>query len=200
LGMLGMSGVRSGRTRRMAQIPWVTGGRVRGTAGSAAAGVAVGSPGWFAWLADDAARSFSFRSPSGAYTARKERRQRGGTYWVAYRTVAGRQHKLYLGKAEDLNLERLDAAGAALAGRATPAARPPPQALPGQGRGPQPRAPGRGGRRPGRARHRRRRPAPAGDQAVRAPAPPGPGPATAAAGPPGRGPGRGPVLAALGTG
>jgi LuxR family maltose regulon positive regulatory protein len=103
----------------MAQIPWVTGGRLRGTAGSAAAGVAVGSPGWFAWLADDAARSFSFRSPSGAYTARKERRQRGGTYWVAYRTVAGRQHKLYLGKAEDLNLERLDAAAAALAGRAS---------------------------------------------------------------------------------
>jgi hypothetical protein len=103
----------------MAQIPWVTDGRLRGTAGSAAAGVAVGSPGWFAWLADDAARSFSFRSPSGAYTARKERRQRGGTYWVAYRTAAGRQHKLYLGKAEDLSLERLDAAAAALTGRAT---------------------------------------------------------------------------------
>jgi LuxR family maltose regulon positive regulatory protein len=103
----------------MAQIPWVTDGRLRGTADGAAAGVAVGSPGWFAWLADDAARSFSFRSSSGAYTARKERRQRGGSYWVAYRTAAGRQHKLYLGKADDLSLERLDAAAAALAGRVT---------------------------------------------------------------------------------
>jgi hypothetical protein len=42
---------------------------------------------------------------------------RGGAYWVAYRTAAGRQHKVYLGKAEDLSLERLDEAAAALTGR-----------------------------------------------------------------------------------
>ena len=92
----------------MTKIPSVADGLLQGSAAGGAAGLAVGSPAWFAWLADDAARSFSFRSPSGVYTARKERRQRGGAYWVAYRTVAGRQHKVYLGKAEDL-LARLDA-------------------------------------------------------------------------------------------
>ena len=103
----------------MAHIPSVVDGLLQGTVAGGVAGLAVGSPGWFAWLADDAARSFSFRSPAGAYTARKERRQRGGAYWVAYRTAAGRQHKVYLGKAEDLSLERLEAAAAALAGRVT---------------------------------------------------------------------------------
>jgi LuxR family maltose regulon positive regulatory protein len=101
----------------MGQIPSVADGLLQGTAG---AGLAVGSPAWFAWLSGDA-RSFSFRSPAGAYTARKERRQRGGAYWVAYRTVAGRQHKLYLGKGEELTLERLADAAAALAGKITPA-------------------------------------------------------------------------------
>ena len=81
----------------------------------------MGSPAWFAWLADDAARSFSFRSPAGAYTARKERRQRGGAYWVAYRTAAGRQHKVYLGRGEELTPERLAEAAATLAGRITDA-------------------------------------------------------------------------------
>jgi LuxR family maltose regulon positive regulatory protein len=110
--------------REMAQIPSVADGLLQGGAG-AAAGLVVGSPAWFAWLADGAARSFSFRSPAGAYTARKERRQRGGAYWVAYRTAAGRQHKLYLGKAEDLTPERLDTAAAALAGRVAAATGPP---------------------------------------------------------------------------
>jgi LuxR family transcriptional regulator, maltose regulon positive regulatory protein len=101
----------------MTKIPSVAGGRLQGTATAGADGLAVGSPGWFAWLADDAARSFSFRSAAGTYTARKERRQRGGAYWVAYRTAAGRQHKCYLGKAEELTLERLAEVAAALAGR-----------------------------------------------------------------------------------
>jgi LuxR family transcriptional regulator, maltose regulon positive regulatory protein len=82
----------------MARIPSVSDGLLQGTAAGGAAGLAVGSPGWFAWLADDAARSFSYRSPSGVYTARKERRQRGGAYWVAYRTAAARQHKVLPGR------------------------------------------------------------------------------------------------------
>src|SRR6185312_13971136 len=87
------------------------------------------SAGWFAWLADDAVRSFSFRSPAGAYTARKERRRRGGAYWVAYRTAAGRQHKVYLGKGEELTPERLAEVTAKLAGRISPAV---PDASPGR--------------------------------------------------------------------
>jgi LuxR family maltose regulon positive regulatory protein len=65
-------------------------GTLQVTPAHEASGVVVGSPAWFTWLADDSTRSFSFRSPAGDYTARKERRQRGGAYWVAYRTVAGR--------------------------------------------------------------------------------------------------------------
>jgi len=98
----------------MRQIPSVADGLLQG---AGAAGLPVGSAAWFAWLADDAARSFSFTSPAGGYTARKERRQRGGSYWVAYRTAAGRQHKVYLGRGEELTPERLGQAAATLAGR-----------------------------------------------------------------------------------
>ena len=105
----------------MTQIPSVADGRLLGAAAGGAAGLAVGSPAWFAWLAGDDARSFSFRAPAGTYTARKERRQRGGAYWVAYRTAAGRQHKVYLGKAEELTADRLAEAAAALAVRVTDA-------------------------------------------------------------------------------
>jgi LuxR family maltose regulon positive regulatory protein len=106
----------------MTQIPSVTDGLLQATTAGGGAGLAVGSPAWFAWLADDAARSFSFRSPAGAYTARKERRQRGGAYWVAYRTAAGRQHKVYLGRAEDLTPDRLAEAATTLARRVAAAA------------------------------------------------------------------------------
>ena len=64
--------------------------------------IAVDSPSWAAWLADPAARSFSFRGVSVTYTARKELRSRGGEYWTAYRRQGGRLRKAYLGKAEDV--------------------------------------------------------------------------------------------------
>jgi ATP/maltotriose-dependent transcriptional regulator MalT len=123
----------------MTQIPSVADGRLQGTAAGGGAGLAVGSPAWFAWLTSDTARAFSFRSPAGSYTARRERRQRGGAYWVGYRTAAGRQHKVYLGKAEDLTPERLDAVAAALAGRVVGGAGPVGEAPP-----PSARVPGRG--------------------------------------------------------
>jgi LuxR family transcriptional regulator, maltose regulon positive regulatory protein len=107
----------------MTRIPFVADGMLQVSATHEAPGLAVGSPAWFAWLADDSARSFSFRSPAGDYTARKERRQRGGAYWVAYRTAAGRQYKKYLGTAADLTPERLADAAVVLAERiADPAA------------------------------------------------------------------------------
>jgi LuxR family maltose regulon positive regulatory protein len=101
----------------MTRIPFVEDGLLQVAAVREGAGVAVGSPAWFAWLADDSARSFSFRSTAGDYTARKERRQRGGAYWVAYRTAAGRQYKKYLGTVADLTPERLAEAAATLAER-----------------------------------------------------------------------------------
>jgi LuxR family transcriptional regulator, maltose regulon positive regulatory protein len=94
----------------------------------------VGSPSWIAWLTDPATRSFSFRSPSGTYTARKEHRSRGGEYWTAYRRQSGRLRKAYLGKAEDLTLARLEEAAAALSGHGEKAtASPPPDATSGDG-------------------------------------------------------------------
>jgi LuxR family transcriptional regulator, maltose regulon positive regulatory protein len=106
----------------MTRIPFVADGMLQVAAARDALGVVVGSPAWFAWLADDSARSFSFRSPAGDYTARKERRQRGGAYWVAYRTAAGRQYKKYLGTVADLTPEHLAEAAGALAERIADAA------------------------------------------------------------------------------
>jgi LuxR family transcriptional regulator, maltose regulon positive regulatory protein len=99
----------------MKRIPTLTNGVLKVPAPAGSTALTVGSPAWATWLADDAVRSFSFQSPDGSYTARKERRQRGGTYWVAYRTAAGRQHKTYLGKAEELTPRRLAEVATALA-------------------------------------------------------------------------------------
>jgi LuxR family transcriptional regulator, maltose regulon positive regulatory protein len=113
---------RADRGKAMTRIPLVTDGTLQGTDVPETPAVVVGSPAWFAWLADDSARSFSFRSSAGDYTARKERKQRGGAYWVAYRTSAGRQYKKYLGRVADLTPEHLAEAAAALAERIADAA------------------------------------------------------------------------------
>ena len=60
----------------MTRIPVVMDGTLQVAAAGKSAGVVVGSPAWFAWLSDDSAPSFSFRTPAGNYTARKERRRR----------------------------------------------------------------------------------------------------------------------------
>ncbi len=75
----------------------------------------VGTPDWLAWL--ETASTFAFTSDTGTFTARKERagNQRGGWYWKAYRTQQGKHSSLYLGKAEALTLERLNAVAQALA-------------------------------------------------------------------------------------
>jgi LuxR family maltose regulon positive regulatory protein len=79
--------------------------------------IRVGSPDWYAWL--EQAGLFGFRSAAGGFTARREARARGGEYWRAYRTVAGRQRRAYLGRSADLTPERLRAAAAQLAGAAS---------------------------------------------------------------------------------
>lgn len=77
-------------------------------------GIVVGSRAWYAWLAQDANRSFAFAGASGTFTARRERRRRGSAYWIAYRRSAGNLYKGYLGKADDLTRERLNTVAAAL--------------------------------------------------------------------------------------
>ena len=101
-------------TRR---IPQVADGVLRVLDPSGGPEIAVASPSWIAWLTDPATRSFSFQGPSCRYTARKERRSRGGEYWVAYRKQGGKLHKAYLGKAEDVTLARLEEVAAVIAER-----------------------------------------------------------------------------------
>src|SRR5690349_11929030 len=91
--------------------PLVEHDRLTGHGGTAP--IAVGSPAWFAWL--EQASLFAFRSSAGSFTARREGRARGGGYWRAYRTIAGRQRRAYLGRAADLTIERLRAAAIQLA-------------------------------------------------------------------------------------
>src|SRR6476619_6670192 len=89
---------------------------------SDASPITVDTPAWFAWL--EQATTFAFRSASGRFTARKERQARGGGYWKAYRTAHGTLHRVYLGKAQDLTLDRLNHAATMLAAASAPAASP----------------------------------------------------------------------------
>ena len=75
--------------------------------------ITVGSPEWYAWL--EQATTFAFHSAQGSFTARKERRARGGWYWKAYRSRLGTLRRAYLGKARDLTLDRLNDTAASLA-------------------------------------------------------------------------------------
>lgn len=68
--------------------------------------IQVGSVDWYAWLKEEATRSFAYHSAQGFLTARRERRK-GIWYWYAYRTRNGQLHKAYLGKAEELTSIRL---------------------------------------------------------------------------------------------
>src|SRR5437588_10466471 len=79
----------------------------------------VGTPEWYAWLTQ--AEAFAFTSPSGSFTARKEQagNRRGGWYWKAYRKAGGKLSSAYLGKSENVTLERLHAVATKLAGKAS---------------------------------------------------------------------------------
>ena len=70
----------------------------------------VGTAQWYSWLED--AMSFRFSSESGTFTAQKARsgNRRGSWYWRAYCRRQGRLLRCYLGKSEDLSLERLHGA------------------------------------------------------------------------------------------
>jgi LuxR family maltose regulon positive regulatory protein len=96
--------------------PQVVAGELR--AGDAAECITLDSPAWFAWLADECHHSFHFTHPGGNFTARKERKQRGQWYWVAYRQVHNTLYKTYLGKSELLTAAHLGAAAHTLAQRA----------------------------------------------------------------------------------
>jgi predicted ATPase/DNA-binding CsgD family transcriptional regulator len=73
--------------------------------------VVVGSERWYTWLAEEQNRSFSFRNALGTVTVRRERKRHG---WYIYRKSGGKLRKAYLGKAEEVTLERLGLAAATL--------------------------------------------------------------------------------------
>ncbi len=76
--------------------------------GNARQVIEVGSDGWFDWLADH--DRFVYRHESSHYTARRETR-RGNYYWYGYRRIGDKLHKVYLGRATDLTVPTLIAAG-----------------------------------------------------------------------------------------
>jgi LuxR family transcriptional regulator, maltose regulon positive regulatory protein len=80
-------------------------------------GTVVGSPAWFEWLAT--ASTFYYESRRGTFTAHRERRQRGGLYWTAYRRHGGVLRRAYLGQAKALTVAHLDNAAVLLAPAST---------------------------------------------------------------------------------
>ncbi len=85
-------------------------------------------PAWVAWL--EQVSSFAFQGQAGSFTARKERKQRGTSYWSAYRKTQGTLAKKYLGTSRELTLARLEATAAQLATAAARPTRPKEQPLP----------------------------------------------------------------------
>lgn len=75
--------------------------------------IRVGSGEWFAWLAHH--DRFKFQGAQGHFSAQCEERRKTN-YWYAYRRREGKLFKQYLGKADELILERLESASLALAG------------------------------------------------------------------------------------
>lgn len=70
---------------------------------------------WFAWLAG--IPSFAFLGRAGRFTARRETKQRGESYWVAYRRADGKLRKHYLGRTCDLTVEKLEAVARSMSAR-----------------------------------------------------------------------------------
>src|SRR6266480_7159114 len=67
---------------------------------------------WFEWLSLQ--KAVRFVGVQGTFTARlevivdKDKKQRGGQYWFAYRKFKGRQFKRYLGLTSRLTLDHLE--------------------------------------------------------------------------------------------
>lgn len=86
--------------------------------------VQLDTPAWFGWLAAETTRRFSYPlfDPQVGYivgfmTVRKEQRQRGGGYWVAYRRVGGQLRKVYIGNSGAVTAQRLEAIAYRLGGK-----------------------------------------------------------------------------------
>ncbi|MBV9713080.1 MAG: hypothetical protein JO011_19435, partial [Ktedonobacteraceae bacterium] len=72
---------------------------------TSSATIPLGSEQWYTWLESHC--TFRVKNDGVTYTARKERRA-GLWYWYAYRKCGGKLRIVYLGKTEELSLERLN--------------------------------------------------------------------------------------------
>ena len=77
----------------------------------------VGTSAWSGWL--QTATLFRVRSPFGTFTMRREQagHQQGAWYWRAYRKRGGQLHRVYVGQAEEVTLQRLNAVARQLFGQ-----------------------------------------------------------------------------------
>ena len=73
--------------------------------------ILVGSEAWYCWLAAEQHQSFAFCNQLGSFTVRRERR-RQHAYWYLYHKQEGKLRKTYLGKSEEMSLERLNSVAA----------------------------------------------------------------------------------------
>jgi predicted ATPase/DNA-binding CsgD family transcriptional regulator len=81
--------------------------------------VLVGDDAWRCWLRAPETTAFRFEDEGAAFTARRELR-RGHAYWYAYRRRGPKLEKVYLGRPEEIDLDRLRAAAAKLSATAAP--------------------------------------------------------------------------------
>ena len=98
--------------RENRNTPEVISGRLY-TNDPALTGILVGSPAWLSWLTT--ATTFYYELPVGTFTAHREQRQRGGSYWIAYRRRFGVLRRAHLGKPDRLTRDRLEQVALALA-------------------------------------------------------------------------------------
>lgn len=68
----------------------------------------IGSPGWSTWLDDLTHKVFSYGTNLGSCTVRRETKQHGSSYWIAYKRIEGKLYKRYVGRSADLTVARLD--------------------------------------------------------------------------------------------
>ena len=100
------------------------------------------SAGWWAWLEAPTTRSFAYPIYDaqvgyirGFMTVRKETRERGSDYWVAYRRVGERLRKIYLGRSVELTQRQLAAIAERFLTMEAPVGEAQKEVMPGQSSG-----------------------------------------------------------------
>jgi hypothetical protein len=107
------------------QIPSMAGGILIPESGTSIV-ISEDTQRWLQWL--ESAQSFRYipESSDAPFTARKEK----SDYWYAYRKMAGKLHKRYIGKPGELTLERLEEVASLLNEPSQPRPEKTPQELP----------------------------------------------------------------------